>query len=131
MRRVPKYRNPYRDALWDSISMSLTAEATNARTATLTFNDLEGKAVKERISADFYLTTNLTTLAVGTATSSNFAAGTNGVFISQTSGQVGRIVTNAAGVMDLVITDTAVRTIYLVFRRPDGGLVVTGAIAFA
>lgn len=131
MRRVPKHRNPYRSPLWDKISVSLTAESSNARTATITFKDVNDATVQERVSADFYLTTNATTLAKGTAASSDFAAGDNGVYLVQTSGQIGRVVSNASGVMDLVITDTATRTIYLVFVKPDGGVVVSDAIAFA
>jgi hypothetical protein len=131
MRRVPKTRNPYRSSLWDKIGVSLTAETANARTATITFQDVNGRPVNERVHAEFYLTTNLTTLAPGAAASSDFAAGANGAYLVTAAGRSGIVVSNASGVVDLVITDTAVRTVYLVMLRPDGGIAVSPAIAFA
>lgn len=131
MRRpVPESRNPYNLNKWSRFTTALTAEAGDARVATLQFKDPGGQNVGVPIHADFYLSTSAEGLTVAAATSGAVAAGASGAVLMTVTGRMGVLITNATGEVKISITDTAVRTLYICVRKPTGEIVVSDAIAF-
>lgn len=130
-RAVPEARNPYNNNKWSRATFTAAAEAGDARNVAIQFKHADGSNVNEVIHVDFYLSTAAAGTNYAAATSGALAAGAAGAVLPVVAGRMGTLTTNAAGLVNLVITDTATRTLYIVLKKPTGELVISGAIAFA
>lgn len=130
-RPVPDVKNPYLNDKFGLASFSYTAESSNARTATITLKQPNGAAVAESVALEFHLSTLATGADIAAATSGVLAGGASGAVVPVVAGRTGTMVSSTAGVITLVVTDTAVRTLYICLHKPNGGLIVSPALAFA
>lgn len=111
---------------------TLTAEAANARTQSLQFTDENGADIVVPVIVDVYLSLASTGIdIVGTAATSLLAGTDGSVLDASVTGKLTKFQTEADGDLDVVITDSAVRTVYLCVVLPDGTIAVSSAIAFA
>lgn len=110
-----------------------TTESSDARTISLQLTDRAGRDTVGPKVVWVYLSLNATGVdVVSSAASSALAAGTDGsVFFAGTTGKCTMFQSEADGDLDVVITDTAVRTLYLCVVLADGSVAVSPAIAFA
>jgi len=67
----------------------------------------------------------------GTAPSSGWAIGTDGLLIPLVAGKAAQLVSEADGDIDITITEAGSDTWYLILGMPDGRLVASGAITFS
>lgn len=131
--KLPNARSP-----WDVPGVggatfgTLTAEAGNARTQSIQLTDGQGRALAAGTLVWVWLSDAATGLGVvAVAASSALAAGTNGKLMdSNVTGKMALFQTDTQGRLDVVITDTAARTVYLAVATQTG-LKVSGAIVFA
>ena len=90
-----------------------------------------GEPISEAVKAEFYLSTLASGLDLATNVD-GVAAGTDGFILSEyVDNHYAAAVTEADGNLDIAITETGVRTIYLVVMSHDGRLSVSPAITFA
>lgn len=131
LRRIPNKRNPYYSNVTGGAGVTLTAEASNARTAQIQLRGPQGEDLAVRGAVVAYLSddANGDTLAAA-APSGGVAAGTDGLVIPLVAGKVFQLVSEADGDIDLVITEATAKTFHLIIVTPDGGLTAT-PVAFA
>lgn len=111
-------------------TFTIGTETANAINVAVTLVDGQGNALTNRAGVFAYLSSNATTLALA-STAEDIAIGTNGVYIEQIANAAGWVVSTAAGLFDLTITETTgAATYYLVLLLPTGRVVVSGAITF-
>ena len=114
-------------------TFTIGVKAANTITVTVVLKDERANALAEIVNAEFYLSDNADgSTLTATVPTSNLAIHSKGVIIGTlTTNKAGEIITNAVGTFDLDITQTASPvTYYLVIIKPDGGLLVSGAITF-
>lgn len=123
----------YPQGVAQDAAITISAEATNAITASIQLKDNGGANLEEIGHVDAYLSDAATGIAISaTAPATSVAAGTNGKIIKeQTTKLAWWLQSSAAGVIDLVITETGAKTWYLVVVLPNGRQIVSGAITFA
>jgi len=133
-KRIAGKHNPYDTSGVGGVTFgTLTAESSNARTISLQLTDKQGRDMAVPAVVWVYLSDNASGIdVVSSAASSALAAGTDGsVFFAGTSGKCTMFQSEADGDLDVTITDTAVRTVYLCVVLDDGTIAVSPAIAFA
>lgn len=113
--------------------ITVGAEAANAIPVSVQLkrNGGENLAAINHIHA--YLSDAATGVAISaTAPATSVAAGTAGKIVKELTTKLAWwLQSSAAGVIDLVITETGADTWYLVLVLPDGRQIVSGAITFA
>ena len=109
------------------------AEAANVINVGVTLKDGAGATLAVIGAVTCWFSDSATTGAITpTVLSGGAAIGTNGAIVdTEVTGKKYHVVSNAAGLFDLNVTDTAARTVYLVIENPLGGLLISGAITFA
>jgi hypothetical protein len=113
-----------------SVGMTLTAEAANARTASLQLKDFAGKDLAIRGGITFFLSDDANGDSVAAAApSGGVAAGADGITVPLVAGKVFLLLSEADGDIDIVITEAAAKTFYACAVL-DGVVTVIGAIAF-
>lgn len=123
-------KGKYLDVLGATIAIG--AEGSNAIAVTIQLVDGFDNNLAERRSIRWYLSDDANGDSVaGTAPDGGIAIGTDGVLIPMIAGKAGWFTCEADGDIDIVITESAIDTWYLVLVMPDGRLVVSGAITFA
>ncbi len=131
--KLPADRSPFSaHGVGGATFGTLTAETANARTQSIQFTDESGKALTRPTLVRIWLSDAATGIdVVASAASSDITAGTNGKkMAAMVSGKIALFQTDAQGRLDVTITDTAARTVYLAAETVYG-LAVTGAIVFA
>lgn len=123
--------NAFFSGLFELFDVDLGIEAANAITVTVTVQNQVARSIGERGSFFCYLSTdaegdNLTS----SAPDGGVANGANGFLIPLVTGKAFQAITNASGVVSFVITESTVKTFYLICKSPSGRLYST-AIAFA
>lgn len=118
------------DGVVASATFTIGAE-TASRTVAIQLKDAAGADMAIRTSLFAYLSddANGDTVAA-TAPSGGVAAGTDGVLIPVVAGKAFQLVSEADGDIDVVITEEATDTWYLVLVLPSGKLTASAAIAF-
>lgn len=118
---------------FEMATFTIGAEVGDTINVAAQLKDARGNAVAEVVGCKAYLSGAATGIGLGTATTSAIAIGTNGTLLDiTTTGKVFDVVTDASGRFDVNIIQTAAPvTVYLVIVKPDGGIIVSGAITFA
>jgi hypothetical protein len=114
-------------------TFTVGAEAANVITVTVQLTGPEGLPIAQRVAVRAYLSGVATGAdIVGTAPTGGVAIGANGkILASMVTNKMLEVVTDAAGLVALALTDTGTPTFYLVVVLPDGTLAISGAITFA
>lgn len=123
---------PFGIGLFSQISQVIGAEATNVINVALTLKS-GTKALYKRCALRAYFADAATGAAVVASAPSGGtpAIGTNGGIIPIVAGKYFTLITNAAGLVDINITESGAKTMYLVVEMPDGSLWISNAITFA
>lgn len=133
VKKLPSERSPFSAPGPGGVTFgTLTDEAGNARTISLQLTDQQGRPRTKSDLVWVWLSLNATGLdVVASAASSALTAGTDGsVAFAGTTGKITLFQSEADGDLDVTITDTATRTVYLCVQTADG-VAVSPAIAFA
>ncbi len=96
------------------------ADAINVSVQLIDRND--GTPLTERTAVKWYLAADANGDSIATAPSGGIAIGTNGLLIEHTNNLAGVAITEATGIFDVTITETAAKSFYLVVIAPDGKL---------
>ena len=116
-----------------NVVMTVGVEATNAIDVAVQLNDPHGKALSEVGVVDFYLSDDAAGIIPTAAVpDGGIAVGAAGGVIETLADAAGKLISDADGLVNLVITDTTgTPTWYLVIVSPDGNLTISDAITFA
>lgn len=129
---VADIQNPYFCQALGTVTISVGVEATNVITVSVQAKskDLQSN-IAERVGLKWYLSTDSHGDNLSAAPQGGLAAGAAGVVIEDIADVSGFLITNAAGLGQIAITDSGTPTFYIVIVLPSGKLVVSGAITFA
>lgn len=116
-----------------SATIAVGAEASNAITVTIQLKDSGNTNLAAIGHVDAYLSDASTGVAISaSAPATSVAAGAAGKIIKELTTKLAwKLQSSAAGVINLVITETGAATWYLVVVLPSGKQIVSGAITFA
>ena len=113
-------------------TFTVGSEAADVINVQVQLKDASGSNLGQRGSIFGYLSSTSSGSALATAPSGGAAiAGGNGLLIEQIADRAFQMVSTAAGLVSINITEVGATTFYLVLCRPDGRLDISGAITFA
>lgn len=130
LRQVKDKRNPYYSNKVASATVTLTAEAANARTATVQLKSNQVRNLTALASVYAWLSDAAGGGLAAAAPSGGVAAGAAGAIHALVAGKSFMLVTDVTGAVELVITEATAKTFYLNVLLPSGE-VSTTAVAFA
>jgi len=114
------------------VTYTIGAEATDVINVGLQLTDSNGGNLAVATSVMAYLSDNADgSSLIATAHSGGVAVGTNGLAIPLITAKAFNLVSEAAGTVDLDLTEAGVKTAYLVVVMPNGTLKISGAITHA
>jgi hypothetical protein len=133
MGKIPAKHSPFRGAVAaHSVTFTVGTETTNTINLAMQLKDANGASIGEKCAVDFYLSDSSVGVGVtATAPTGNFAIGTNGTQLTIITGKYAKLVSTAAGLVDVTLTETGTPTFYPVVIFPDGTIQVGSAITFA
>lgn len=129
-RKVANKRSPYYTPAVADATFTIGAEASNVITVAVQLKDANGVALAVRAKVDWYLSSDATGDTFASAASGGVVNGTNGQAIAFVTGKCGIAVTEANGTLDIAVTDTTVRNVYLNIVLPDGTLKTSAVLGF-
>jgi len=104
-----------------SVTYTIGAEDTNARTITAQLNDAAGNALAERATVQLHVCADSAGAALATTGgSTGIAASTNTYLSAILAKKVFTVTSSAAGLITVTWTDTADEAVYLVIVLPNG-----------
>lgn len=129
--KISRKRSPYSTVLADAVSVTLTTEAADARTATIQLKN-GGANLAEVAVIKAYLSDVSTGIGIcATAPTGNVVIGASGVILTtEVTDKVWSLITNATGAVALTITESGAKTFYLCVVLSDGSISKT-VVAFA
>jgi hypothetical protein len=104
------------------------ATVANQRNISLIFKDDEGDPIAYAEVVELMVFASSAMLAFSAGGSTGIAAGANGNIVTVTAKQIFRGITTAAGLLDVIYTDTATAAAYLAARLPNGRVVGIGVL---
>jgi hypothetical protein len=127
--KTPAKFNPFAGPLWDSCTITISAEASHVITVTLQFKDANGN----NLTAPAVIDAHISGASTGLTNPSAVAtwAATTGLLIQAITGKLFKIVTDATGKAILTSTYNGADTTYLTLHKLNGALQVSGALAHA
>jgi hypothetical protein len=129
--KVPPGKSPFYSNLVGDAAFTLGAETANARVVNVQLKDQNGRNLTKKGCVKAYLSSDANGNAVAAAPDGAVVAGATGIVFQPVAKTYFTLVTNASGSVDISITDSTVRTMYLVLLLPDGSVKVSPAIAWA
>lgn len=133
-RAVPAKKNPYLEQPASRATITIGAENTGAGTinVAIQLKTAGTEETNQRTSILAYLSDDANgDSIVATAPSGGWAIGTDGLLIPVVSGKCAQLVSESDGDIDITITESGAKTMYLVLVLPSGKLQVSDAITFA
>lgn len=130
LRKVPKKYSPYDNTVINDVGFTIGAEAANVITVAVQLKKSNGGDLAVRGYVSWYLAGDANGDTLAAAASGGVAAGTDGIVTQVVTGRSGWAISEADGDIDIAITDTTARTVYLVIVLPDGSLKISNAITF-
>lgn len=123
---------PWKTAAVDDVAFTVGTEATNAIVVQIQAK-ARGRNVGVRTGFDVWLSDAATGAGeVATAPSGAVAAVTNGSLMDYAASKKKFLgVTGTNGRLDVSITESGAKTLYVCVRLPDGTIKVSGAVTFA
>jgi hypothetical protein len=114
------------------VTLTVNAEDNDAVTVNGQVLDGNNDAMATRVNLPFFISDDANGDSIAaTAPDGGFAAGTNGWVDVITTGKSGRLMTEADGTFDIVVTESGSDVFYLGVVMPDGHVVMSGAMTFA
>lgn len=107
------------------------ASVANQRDISLTVKDQFGRAVDSVTTVELIVYASSAMLDWGVGGSTGIAAGANGKILALVAKKIFRAQTTAAGLLDVIYTDTGTDAGYLAVRLPGGRVVGIGVITNA
>lgn len=104
---------------------------TNTINVAIQLTDAAGAALAHRAGVYLYVSADANGDAVVTTPVDTLAAGTDGNFQELISGKAGMAVSEADGDIDIAVTTSDARKVYLAVVLPDGSLACSTGITFA
>lgn len=127
--KVPYRNSPMFGCLGNSVSVTVGTEGGNAINVAIQMKD-GSEDVGESVSVFAYLSDNADGSSIAaTAPTGGWAIGTDGLLIPVVANKAATLISESDGDIDVTITESGVKTFYLVLVI-DGRLHVT-AVAFA
>ena len=124
-------QRPWESSAANAVTFTIGAETANVINVGVQLKD-KGLDVTERVSLLAYLSDDAAGDSVAGTAPTTVAIGTDGVYIPLVAGKCFQLISEADGNIDRDITlSSGADTWYLVLVRPDGRLMVSGAITFA
>lgn len=131
-RRISGGSNPYHANYVDTGTWTVGAEATNVITVSLQLKDSDGANLATPSVVTIYLSgVAAATAIVGTAPTGGVAVTVGSTLLVEVAGKMLKVVSTAAGLVTITLTDTGTPTFYAAAVMPDGSILVSGAITFA
>jgi hypothetical protein len=115
-------------------SFVIGSEATNTINVAIQLKDADGADLAVRGSVAMYLSDDANgDSVIATVTSGAVAIGTDGLLIDtgNVAKKIFRLTSESDGDIDINITESGTKTLYMVLVLPNGRLKVSGAITFA
>lgn len=113
-------------------SFVVGAEGTNAINVAIQLKDADGADLAVRGSVLAYLSDDANgDSVVATASSGTVVIGTDGLLVDLVTKKMFSLTSESDGDIDITITESGVKTMYLIIRLPNGKLKASGAITFA
>lgn len=132
IRKVPPAKNPYDYRVVGGVSVVIGAQVSRTRTVSLQLKDSIGNNLAVRANIRWFLSDDTAgDTFIVTAVDGGVAAGTNGWVSQGVAGKQGIAHSEANGTIDLAITHSVTKTVYMGVVLPDGSIIMTGAIAFS
>lgn len=124
--------NPFKSRTsFGSVSHSISTEASNARTVSFQFKDMNGKDMAAPVGVFGYMS-GADGQSFAAAPAGGIAAGTDGLLIELTDNRAFWAISESDGDLDIVITDASgAATHHITLVLPDGTLYHVTPIAFA
>lgn len=121
------------DAALAGATFTVGAENTTTNTinVAIQLTDAAGAALAHRAGVYLYVSADANGDAVVTTGVHKLAAGTDGNFQELISGKAGMAVSEADGDIDIAVTTSDARKVYLAVVLPDGSLACSTGITFA
>ena len=113
-----------------TITNASTASDTAAVEFAVQFKKASGTAMAEVISFDYYLSTDAAGATVATAAESIADGGAGALLIEYVAEVSGKAITNAAGLAEIDVADSAV-ALYLNVVMPDGSITTSGVCTWS
>ena len=116
----------------NTATFAIGTQAVQSRTVSVTLKTAAGAAISHAGVVDVYLSDASTGLDIAaTAPSGGVAIGSAGkVLAAITAGKLIKVVTNATGGVDLILTENTAKSFYICIVLPNGRIIVSSAIAF-
>lgn len=113
-------------------TITVGAEAANARAITITLLDSRGRAITRATQVEIVVLLNSGgTDFVATGGSTGIAIGASGKLLTVVAKKLFWGITTTAGVIQLTWTDTGTEAAYLGVRLPNGNVVISAALTNA
>lgn len=133
MTRVKRQRNPYFTGLLGGVEFTVGTEATNVVPVVVQLLGPDLQPLTEPACVDWYVSDSDDGVGFASALSTGLSitAAGDGKVIQEVTGRTGKMVSSDAGEIDLDITDSGAKTVYLVVVGTGGEIYVSDAITFA
>jgi|SRR5882672_2836415 len=130
--KMPQKHSPWKANEWGICDSTIGTEGSDSITVNLALKDYEKVAVGVRVHVPYYISSDsLGQTPVATAMTGAVAVGTSGGLQEFVTGKSGFGITTTAGLLDVKITDSGAKTVYLNICSPDGTITTIGPITFA
>lgn len=116
------------------VTGTISAEAATVadqRDISLIVKDINGNAINYVAQVELHVFASSAMLDWSAGGSTGIAAGANGKILALVAKKIFRAQTTAAGLLDVIYTDTATAAAYLAVRLPNGRLVGIGTLTNA
>jgi hypothetical protein len=131
MNRLDAKHNPYYAANVVNTAAITIGDETTDRTVAIQLQDANARDIDRAAAVRAYLSDDAEGQGITATAPDSVAAGAAGTVLPIVAGKCFELVSDAAGVVEVVLTENGAATWYLVLIMPDGGLVVSDAISFA
>lgn len=125
------YNTPFTEDAVDA-TITVGAEASDARAITVTFLDANGVAVDTYVRGELHVLLDAAGAAyVVTGGSTGIAQGASGKILATVAKKIFKYTSTVAGVLTLTWTDTGTEAAYLGVLLPNGRMVISSALTNA
>jgi hypothetical protein len=129
-RKTPERESPYQGNKVGGATFVVGAEAANVITVAVQLLGQSLKVPQRRLAVQAYLSSDVNGDVVAAVPNGGVLSGAHGVVIPLLADTAFLLKSDATGKVDVQITDTTARTLYVVIVLPNGSLVVSPPVTF-